>query len=367
LITYVVTPPVIILGDSMKSTEPLYYSTYLQLDKLLSCQQRESEKHGRPAHDEMLFIVVHQAYELWFKQILFELDAVIEAFHSDTVDERQVHIAVHRLTRIAEIQKLLLAQIRILETMTPLDFLEFRDLLYPASGFQSYQFRLVENRMGVRPSHRHLYKPDQPYYANLSEEHQRLVQMSEMQPSLFDVIEDWLERTPFLSFHGFDFLGEYEKAVRRSGQELRVADVDLKAILDDEAHEALRRANKRRFSRRAMVAALFISLYRDEPIIHPPFQLLTALIEMDELFTAWRYNHALMVQRMIGTKTGTGGSSGYDYLKGTLEPHKVFSDLLTISNYLIPRSELPVLPDDVKMYLGFYFGTTAVASSREMQ
>lgn len=339
----------------MKSRSSLYYSDYLQLGKLLSCQQPESIKHGRPAHDEMLFIIVHQAYELWFKQILYELDAVIQAFHSDSVDERQVHIAVHRLHRVAEIQKLLLAQIRVLETMTPLDFLEFRDLLYPASGFQSYQFRLVENRIGVRPSHRYVYKPGQPYYANLSEEHQRIVQRSEAEPTLFDVVEDWLERTPFLSFHGFDFLGEYEKAVRRSGEEARMAEIDLKAILDDEVHEELRAKDKRRFSRKAMVAALFISLYRDEPIIHPPFQLLTALIEMDEQFTAWRYHHALMVQRMIGTKTGTGGSSGYEYLKGTLEPHKVFSDLLTISNYLIPRSELPNLPEELKKNLAFWY------------
>ncbi len=349
----------------MKSHPPLYYSDYLQLEKLLSCQQPESARHGRPAHDEMLFIIVHQAYELWFKQILYELDAVIQAFHSDLVDERQVHIAVHRLHRIAEIQKLLLAQIRILETMTPLDFLEFRDLLYPASGFQSYQFRLVENRIGVRPSHRHVYKPGEPYYANLSEEHQRIVRQSEQEPTLFDVIEDWLERTPFLSFHGFDFLGEYEKAVRRSGEGLRMAEIDLKAILDDAVHESLRRENKRRFSRKAMVAALFISLYRDEPILHPPFELLTALIEMDEQFTAWRYNHALMVQRMIGTKTGTGGSSGYEYLKGTLEPHKVFSDLLTISNYLIPRSELPDLPEEVKKHVAFWHTVNAATEVAE--
>lgn len=349
----------------MKSTTPLYYSTYLQLEKLLGCQHPESARYGQPAHDEMLFIIVHQAYELWFKQILYELEAIIDAFRTDAVDERQVHIAVHRLNRIAEIQKLLLAQIKILETMTPLDFLEFRDLLYPASGFQSYQFRLVENRMGVRPSHRHLYKPGEPYYANLSPEHQHLVRQSESEPSLFDVIEAWLERTPFLNFHGFDFLGEYEKAVRRSGQELRVAESELKALLDDEVHEALRREKKRRFSRRAMVAALFISLYRDEPIIHPPFQLLTALIEMDELFTAWRYNHALMVQRMIGTKTGTGGSSGYEYLKGTLEPHKVFSDLLAISTYLIPRSELPALPEELKRNLAFWYTVNSAAEVAE--
>ena len=339
----------------MKRTTPLYYGDYLQLDKLLNSQVPESTKHGASAHDEMLFIIVHQAYELWFKQILFELDAIIREFQSNNIDERQVHIAVHRLNRIAEIQKLLITQIRVLETMTSLDFLDFRDVLYPASGFQSFQFRLVENRIGVRPTHRHTYTPGLPYYVNLSEEHQRLVRQSEAEPSLFQVVQDWLERTPFLDVHSFDFVGEYEKAVRSSGQELRVSETDLNALLDDKSHDALVKENKRHLSRKAMVAALFISLYHDEPILHPPFQLLTALIEMDEQFTAWRYNHALMVQRMIGTKIGTGGSSGYEYLKGTLEPHKVFSDLLAVSTYLIPRSELPKLPEDVRKDLGFYY------------
>jgi tryptophan 2,3-dioxygenase len=341
----------------MKRTTPLYYGDYLQLNKLLDSQFPESSKHGVHAHDEMLFIIVHQAYELWFKQILFELDAIIREFRSNKVDESQVHIAVHRLNRIAEIQKLLIGQIRVLETMTALDFLDFRDVLYPASGFQSYQFRLVENRIGVRPSHRHTYTPGLPYYANLSEEHQEMVRRSEKEPSLFQVIQEWLERTPFLNVHGFDFVGEYEKAVRSSGQELRVAETDLNALLDEACHQTLVKENKRRFSRRAMVAALFISLYHDEPILHPPFRLLTALIEMDEQFTAWRYNHALMVQRMIGTKIGTGGSSGYEYLKGTLEPHKVFSDLLAVSSYLIPRSELPPLPEGVRKDLGFYYSS----------
>jgi tryptophan 2,3-dioxygenase len=339
----------------MERISPLYYGDYLQLHKLLDSQEPESEKRGFHAHDEMLFIVVHQVYELWFKQILFELDAVIKEFHSNSVDERQVHIAVHRLNRIAQIQKLLIEQIHVLETMTALDFLDFRDVLYPASGFQSYQFRVVENRIGVRPQNRHLYRPEQPYYANLSNEHQLLVQRSETEPSLFDVVEEWLERTPFLKFHSFDFLGEYQKAIRESRQELRISEDDLNAILNEKYYATLQADGRRRLSHRAMVAALFISLYHDEPILHPPFQLLTALIEMDEQFTSWRYSHALMVQRMIGTKTGTGGSSGYDYLKATLEKHKVFPDLLAVSTYLIPRSELPKLPDELKRNLAFSF------------
>ncbi|HEY9344101.1 MAG TPA: tryptophan 2,3-dioxygenase family protein, partial [Inquilinus sp.] len=122
----------------------VHYASYLQLDQLLDLQDRESEKAGRPAHDEMLFIVIHQAYELWFKQILFELDAVQGVFAADRVDDRAIARASRALHRIHEILKLGVHQLDVLETMTPLDFLDFRDLLRPASGFQSAQFRLIE-------------------------------------------------------------------------------------------------------------------------------------------------------------------------------------------------------------------------------
>ena len=133
-----------------KPYPPVDYGEYLQLDKLLTSQSPKSTEAGAPAHDEMLFIVVHQAYELWFKLILHELDSVMGLFRHDSVDERSVGVAVARLERIVEIQKVLLDHLRVLETMTPLDFLEFRDLLMPASGFQSVQFRLIENRLGLR-------------------------------------------------------------------------------------------------------------------------------------------------------------------------------------------------------------------------
>src|SRR5574342_600167 len=108
---------------------PLYYADYLQLDRLLASQNLKSVEYGAPAHDEMLFIIVHQAYELWFKQILHELDSVARLFEKQTIDEKNIGVAVARLSRITEIQKIMIAQLRVLETMTPLDFLEFRDFL----------------------------------------------------------------------------------------------------------------------------------------------------------------------------------------------------------------------------------------------
>ena len=119
---------------------PQDYSDYLKIDSMLKSQVLLSEKNGLKAHDEMLFIITHQVYELWFKQILYEIDSIFEVFDRNIIDESHVGTAVSRLERVNVIQQLLIDQIKILETMTPMDFLDFRDLLTPASGFQSAQF-----------------------------------------------------------------------------------------------------------------------------------------------------------------------------------------------------------------------------------
>src|SRR5580765_1472367 len=198
--------------ENEKPRGPLYYADYLQLDRLLSCQQMQSALHGRPAHDEMLFIIVHQAYELWFKQILWELDAVLATFRGSSVQEEDLGQAVLRCGRIVEIQRVLIQQVDVLETMTPLDFLDFRDDLIPASGFQSVQFRLVENKLGMRRGDR-LQLNDAPYTSRFTKEDAARVEVSEREPSLFDLIQGWLERTPFLNFGDFDFWREYRRAV----------------------------------------------------------------------------------------------------------------------------------------------------------
>lgn len=362
----------------MKRTSPLYYGDYLQLNKLLDSQSPESTKHGFHAHDEMLFIIVHQVYELWFKQILYEMDSVIEIFNQQYVDERNVGIAVHRLSRITEIQKLLIDQLRVLETMTALDFLEFRDVLNPASGFQSYQFRLIENKFGMDPDQRLLYNKE-AYSSHLSCPHQEIVKDAEVGPSIFKLVERWLERTPFLDFHGFSFWSHYKKSVddmlnadkeailsnsissdqEKKAQLAEVAanEENFVALLDQEKHNELIATRKRRLSHKATEAALLIELYRDEPILHIPHRLLTMLMDIDENFTAWRYHHALMAHRMIGNKIGTGGSTGYNYLKATVDKYKVFADLFNLSTFLIPRSKLPALPEEVRKNLGFYYST----------
>jgi tryptophan 2,3-dioxygenase len=361
----------------MKPYPPAYYADYLHLEKLLDAQMPRSAEFGKPAHDEMLFITVHQAFEIWFKQILHELDSVRAMFESDFVDETRVGIAVSRLSRIAEIQKVMIDQFRILETMTPLDFLEFRDFLSPASGFQSVQFRLIENKLGLKRAQRVDFNRTS-YEKRLSDEHQRLLLQSESEPSLFELLEKWLERTPFLSFGKFDFWKLYERAVSEmlaadrqtiqtnatlsdaeKAKELDgIARIEqgFAAIFDEEKHQAAIDKGARRLSYKATQAALLILLYRDEPILHLPFRLLSVLIDIDELFTTWRYRHSMMVQKMIGVKIGTGGSSGHQYLKQTVDAHRVFLDLFNLSTFLIPRSALPTLPDAVRRELGFHYG-----------
>lgn len=359
-----------------KPYPPIYYSDYLHLEKLLTSQSPKSDEYGHHAHDEMLFIIVHQAYELWFKQIIHELDSVIEMFQKETIDERNIGIAVARLRRITAIQKLLTEQLNVLETMTPLDFLEFRDFLIPASGFQSFQFRLIENKLGLSMERRITYD-NKNYYSAVSDEHQKMLIDSHQSVSLLEAVDKWLSRIPFLVSDNFEFWSYYHNAVghmienerqiilnnpslteEKKEKQLKVFEETrekFEALLNEDKHNEFMKEGHRRLSYRSTLAALFINLYRDEPILHLPFRLLTYLVDVDELFTTWRYKHALMVHRMIGAKVGTGGSSGHHYLMQTAEKHKVFKDLFDLSTYLIPRSSLPELPEELKLKLGFNY------------
>ena len=348
--------------------QDLYYGTYLQLDKLLDAQDLESTKAGATVHDEMLFIVVHQAYELWFKQILWEIDEVRRIFGQTVVDEADMGTANSLLRRITEIQKLLIQQVSVLETMTPLDFLDFRDHLFPASGFQSAQFRLVENRLGLRPEDR-LKLSGVPYTSRFTEEDRQTVTATEAEPSLFDLVERWLERTPFLDLDDFSFWEAFQMAVKdrliadrdvvetnpRLTAEEKTAQLkdfevtmeQYEALFDPARHAEQQAAGKRRLSHRAFQAALFITLYRDQPALQEPHRLLELLMDLDEGFTSWRYRHAQMALRMIGRRIGTGGSAGAKYLEKSAERSRIFGDLYNLSTFLIPRAQRPSLPQGI--------------------
>ncbi|MCB0769614.1 MAG: hypothetical protein KDC00_04320 [Flavobacteriales bacterium] len=329
----------------------VYYPDYLQLEKILGAQAPESDKHGVEAHDEMLFIIIHQAYELWFKQVLHEVGSVIGMFADKHVDDNggELNIAVHRLQRVKTILDVLVHQMDVMETMTPLDFLDFRDLLRPASGFQSMQFKILEARLGLRMEARF---GKQYYTSQLSPAHKAEIEALENLPTLFDLVNAWLERMPFLEARYWPtgetpFFQQLEDLYNKS------------LVKGEEGNAALWRkifvdgSPERKLTAAACRSALFIMLYRDEPIFQQPFRFLDALLDLDAGMATWRSRHVNMVHRMIGLRVGTGGSTGKAYLKGAMDSHYIFSEIADLSSFLFERRKLPPLPDSLKSSMGF--------------
>lgn len=323
------------------SQAPVYYGEYLQLDKIIQAQEPVSFRPGHePAHEEMLFIVIHQAYELWFKQILFEVDSVAQIMSQPSINDNSADLEriVHRLKRVDTILKVLVQQVDILETMTPMQFLEFRDLLRPASGFQSWQFKILEARLGLKFEDRF----GQEYYlSQLQEKERNLIKDAELQPSVFNLLVQWLERMPFLqttdgSTHPF-----WQTYREHYAASLADAEKGNLQAFDD---VFTNNHPERRLTATAARSAMFILLYRGYPMLELPFQLLDILIEIDNQLGNWRFRHINMVRRMIGTRIGTGGSTGAHYLQGAMEKHSIFRELSQLNSFLMNKKQIPALP-----------------------
>ncbi|HQW43292.1 MAG: tryptophan 2,3-dioxygenase family protein [Chitinophagaceae bacterium] len=327
----------------------VHYHDYLQLDKILAAQSPESDKHNLPAHDEVLFIIIHQAYELWFKQLHHEADSIVGIMSKPALNDNspELQTVVHRLNRCVTILRVLVHQIDIMETMTPMDFLDFRDMLRPASGFQSWQFKELEAKLGLKFEDRH---GKEYYTAQLRKEHVDIIKKAEGGKSLLQLLNGWLERMPFLK-EGADssFWENYKQTYRGS---LAEAEKNNVAGFEEIFEDASSTAN-RTLSPAACRAALFIMLYRGYPLLQLPFQLLNCLLEIDEQLSSWRYRHMNMVHRMIGTRIGTGGSTGKDYLKAAADKHYIFREIAQLNSFLIERRKLPLLPPDIEKELGF--------------
>lgn len=370
------------------------YHDYLQLDKILNAQSPESDKQQLPAHDEMLFIVIHQAYELWFKQLHHEVNSVVNILAKPSLNDNspELQTVVHRLSRCVTILRVLVHQIDIMETMTPMDFLDFRDMLRPASGFQSWQFKELEARLGLKFEYRH---GKEYYTAQLRSEHVAIIKKAENDKSLLQLLNSWLERMPFFDekenwkdffitqdvtpspsgFPGFakgrnevrgmglhPFWAEYRYQYENSLAEVEKNNLQFfdDVFLSDGKSSAMgneqRATEEQSLSPSANRAALFIMLYRGYPMLQLPFQLLNSLLEIDEQLSSWRYRHMNMVHRMIGTRIGTGGSSGKDYLKAAADKHYIFREITRLNSFLIERRKLPALPAPVEKRLGFVAG-----------
>src|SRR5215510_1004946 len=268
------------MSNDYGQNAPLSYNKYLRVQDLINLQDCLSS----PAHhDELLFITVHQAYELWFKQILHEIDAANILMKEDRAGE-----AAQSLRRVVEIEKLLVAQIHILETMSPVRFLGFRDELNPASGFQSMQFREIEFSSGLKDERiLHEFRDDD--FAR------RRLEARMQQPSLSEAFFDLLRRSGFVTA----------------------------------ASDAPKDAEERRSKRRRAV----VEILTHPEQLNKEYQLAEALLEHDEYFSLWRSHHIKMVERMVGAKRGTGGSAGVGYLQTTLDK-KFFPELWEARTYL---------------------------------
>lgn len=262
------------------SQPALTYSSYLELDRLLACQ---SPRSSGPEHDEMLFIVIHQVYELWFKQTLHELDFLCARLRAGDAPA-----ALSTFKRVLTILKTMVGQIDVLETMTPLSFASFRGRLESASGFQSWQFREVEFLLGHKQRSALSNQPQ-------GSEARRRLEARLHAPTLFDA-----------------FLHYLAGIGRPVPQALLARDVR-------EAHE-----------RSPELQDTLLAVYREDPVTA---MLCERFVDLDEGIQEWRYRHVKMVERTIGSKTGTGGSAGVDYLRQTLL-RPLFPDLWAIRSRL---------------------------------
>ena len=267
------------------SEKYLTYSGYLKLEELLSLQEERSAAgpSGEPEHDELLFIIIHQVYELWFKQLLHELDHVTRLLR-----EQELTRALHTMKRVLTILKVLVAQLDILETMTPLDFLAFRQRLEEASGLESYQFRELEFILGLRREAVFDRYPE-------GSEARRRLERRYREPALWDA---------FLAF------------LADEGYAVPAEQLSRDVTVPVEPSPAVQK--------------LLIDLYAENPRLVP---LCERLVDLDEGMQEWRYRHVKMVERTIGTKPGTGGTTGVEYLRSTVG-RPVFPDLWEIRTHL---------------------------------
>ena len=295
------------------------YSEYLRLEELLKLQTGvEGEKRGI-SNDELHFILVHQNFELWFKLVISELKCTRDILSSDYVEETKLPEAVHHMDRVIEIFKLMSQQWRVMETLEPQDFLNFRDELGTASGFESIQMREMESLMGAKWIDG------------------KLIGKLENEKSLYDVTCDWLERTPI---QGSTLNSENdENQVNEFIADYLAAH---KKIYTDTNQDAVNFLEENKALRRRRAGLVFIESYRELPLLAWPRKLISTLIELEQSMILWRTSHARMVERMIGRRIGTGGSSGVDYLDMTTK-YRVFIDLWAVRSILIKKEALPAI------------------------
>ena len=343
------------------------YGNYLQLDSLLGLQDGPADGLALPCNDELHFIITHQAFELWFKQVNRELEEALNLMNLENVDEVSIPKIVHHLERCTEIFRLLAQQWKVMETLTPQDFLGFRDRLGTSSGFESWQMRTLEMLLGLRPEDRiggmdpiaHNRKLHSE--GKLSDEVMAELERMSSFPSLREVLTDWLARTPVHGISGntdimTEFVQSHIKTMSEHGESViahmvKIGHGDEETIRPrieagvESARDFLLPEGK---VNQARAGLLFIESYRELPLLAWPRRLVDTIVELEESMLLFRSHHVRMVERMIGRRMGSGGSSGVDYLEMTLK-YRIFTDLWAVRTLLVKRDILPDV-ENVEFY-----------------
>ena len=347
------------------------YAGYLRLNELLGLQAGPDGHLPAPCANEQHFIVVHQTYELWFKQVLTELDATVQLLGQPSVPEGDIPRMVRHLERVSEIFRLLSAQWKVMETLAPQEFLAFRDRLGTSSGFESWQMRALELTLGLSDEQRvegvdpigHLRRLHA--VGDMSDAALADLEARVDRPSLHDVLLTWLGRTPIdgsLADADGDeavvaaFVDGHLSAMRTHADEV-IARMVAVGQGEPEALERRMSAGVNgaaSFLRpdglldRAHAGLLYIESHRHLPLLAWPRRLIDTVVEVEQSMLAFRHAHARMVERMIGRRMGTGGSAGVDYLDATTK-YRIFTELWAVRTMLVKETMLPQ-PRDAAFY-----------------
>ncbi len=366
--------------------QPTTYWNYLNLEELLSLQGGVSGDEKDLTPDEVVFIVVHQVYELWMKLMLRDLEAARDLFAQDPVPDDAMGEASRKLARVRTLLELAAEHFRVVETITPRDFLNFRDNLFPASGGQSMQFRELEILLGLEEEERIPYVGQGSYRDVLREPDgseswvlKRVNARLADRPNLREAIDEWLFRTPIDGSRPdaaddervvTQFVEDYLEAHGRAIADL-MTHIRGFVQTDAEASQLQRRYEKEREAaaaflraedepgatrprrRRIRAAALFLEVYRELPLLAWPREIVDGLVSVEQAYVIFRQRHARMVERIIGRRVGTGGSRGVDFLDEGAQKYRVFKDLWAARTLLV-RRDLLRGPHRADLY-GFQF------------
>jgi len=344
------------------------YWNYIKVEELLALQNGREKSDEHLSNDEVMFITIHQIDELWFKLVLRELNAVRDLFAQPVVPEQSLAAAVRGVRRMQEVLGHLASHFTLMETMTTRDYLDFRDKLGSASGFQSGQMREIEILLGLADADRvgfgegsYLDALRDADGAPSSAFHRVQLRLAD-KPTLSDAIREWLYRTPIQgSIPGQDgdahtvaaFIDEYcaihERATRAvfeaRADAARVRDRFEKEIAGTQSFlRAMDVAGDERVrTSRIRAALVFIESYRELPLLAWPREVIDAIVALEQSFVIFRQRHARMVERIIGRRIGTGGSSGVDYIDATALKYRVFREVWAVRTLLVRKGDLPAL------------------------